>query len=189
MLPGALFQETAGRWGSKLHSWFSYCTIRRSFASTGRRVFIRFCCLRKNTGYSVFLQASTFCFPSLATLVVHEVVRKHTCITGKLNVWPDVSSYSVNPFLHQQLNFRQCVKKDERLLLLTLIRCTLRYTTMISTWHEHRSGASEPIVRFDVADTQYAIRKRHFLKWLAPSTNHLTLLGIPSINQCGTKVF
>ena len=43
---------------------------------------------------------------------------------------------------------------------------------MISAWHEDCLGASEPIVRFDATDSQYTN---------APSTNHVTLLGIRSI--------
>lgn len=99
----------------------------------------RFCCTCKNAGYSIFLQVSTFWFLSLEELVIGEVVQTHTCIMRKLEVWPDVSSDSVNPFLHQQLIFRQCVQ-DKR-LLLTSIRRALRYTTMISTWHEDSLGA------------------------------------------------
>ena len=93
----------------------------------------------------------------------------------KLEVRPDVLSDSVNPLLHQQLILRQCVKEDKQ-LLLTSIRRALRYTTMISAWHEDRLGASEQIVRFDVAHSPYA--NANIPKWLALPTNYVTLLGI-----------
>ena len=73
---------------------------------------------------------------------------------AKAESWSDISSDRMNPLYHQ-LIFRQCVEKHERLLLLAPIWCTLRYTTMIPTWHEDRIVACKSIVRFDGAHSQY----------------------------------
>lgn len=78
------------------------------------RRFVRFFCLRKNAGNSVFLQANTFCFLSL------------TIYTG--GPWSGMNTHVIHK------SWKAQHEPPYEWLLSTLIRCALRYTTMI--WYE-----------------------------------------------------